>query len=65
MYVERPVHDALVRKLVEKTETIAVGDPLDRQNWLGPLINERAVSAIARRVPRRDATARLATGGEI
>ena len=36
VYVERPVHDELVRLLVEKTETISIGDPLVRENWLGP-----------------------------
>ena len=30
VYVERPVHDALVEKLVEKTEAIVIGDPLNR-----------------------------------
>ena len=30
VYVERPVHDELVRLLVEKTEKIAIGDPLVR-----------------------------------
>ena len=36
VYVERPVHDELVRLLVEKTEAITIGDPLVRENWLGP-----------------------------
>jgi 1-pyrroline-5-carboxylate dehydrogenase len=43
VYVERPVHDELVRLLVEKTEAITVGDPLLRSNWMGPVIDKRAV----------------------
>src|SRR5207344_2294807 len=43
VYVERPVHDELVRLLVEKTEAITIGDPLVRANWLGPIIDQRAV----------------------
>ena len=39
VYVERPVHDELVRLLVEKTEKITIGDPLPRENWLGPIID--------------------------
>ena len=31
VYVERPVHDELVRLLVEKTEQITIGDPLPRR----------------------------------
>jgi 1-pyrroline-5-carboxylate dehydrogenase len=64
VYVERPVHDALVQKLIEKTEQIVIGDPLVRANWLGPIIDQRAVDrhqdAVAE--ARRDGT--VFTGGE-
>jgi 1-pyrroline-5-carboxylate dehydrogenase len=64
VYVERPVHDELVRLLVEKTEAITIGDPLVRANWLGPIIDERAVdrhqTAVAE--ARRDGTVFI--GGE-
>lgn len=64
VYVERPVHDELVRLLVEKTEKIAIGDPLVRVNWLGPIIDAKAVArhqgAVAE--ARRDGT--VFTGGE-
>jgi 1-pyrroline-5-carboxylate dehydrogenase len=64
VYVERPVHDELVRLLVEKTEKIAIGDPLVRANWMGPIIDQRAVdrhqAAVAE--ARRDGT--VFTGGE-
>jgi 1-pyrroline-5-carboxylate dehydrogenase len=64
VYVERPVHDELVRLLVEKTEKVTVGDPLIRENWMGPVIDQRAVdrhqAAVAE--ARRDGT--VFTGGE-
>jgi 1-pyrroline-5-carboxylate dehydrogenase len=44
VYVEQAVHDELIRLLVEKTEKITIGNPLPRENWLGPIIDERAVS---------------------
>jgi 1-pyrroline-5-carboxylate dehydrogenase len=64
VYVERPVHDELVRLLVEKTERISVGDPLLRENWLGPIIDQRAVDRHQQAVAeaRRDGT--VFTGGE-
>jgi 1-pyrroline-5-carboxylate dehydrogenase len=64
VYVERPVHDELVRLLVEKTEKIAIGDPLVRANWLGPIIDQRAVDRHQAAVSeaRRDGT--VFTGGE-
>jgi 1-pyrroline-5-carboxylate dehydrogenase len=64
VYVERPVHDELVRLLVEKTERIVVGDPLERANWLGPVIDGKAVQKYldASAEARRDGT--IFTGGE-
>ncbi len=64
VYVERPVHDELVRLLVEKTEKLAVGDPLVRANWMGPTIDQRAVDRHQAAVgeARRDGT--VFTGGE-
>lgn len=65
VYVERPVHDALVRLLVEKTERITIGDPLRRESWLGPLTGPSAVERFAGAVDdaRRDGD--VFTGGEI
>jgi len=64
VYVEKPVHDELVRLLVEKTEAITIGDPLLRENWLGPVIDEKAVDRhqAATAEARRDG--RVFTGGE-
>ncbi len=64
VYVDRKVHDELVRLLVEKTEPIAVGDPLPRDVWMGPVIDDRALDRHQRAVAeaRRDGT--VFTGGE-
>ena len=64
VYVERPVHDELVRLLVEKTEALTVGDPLVRANWMGPIIDQRAVDRHQAAVSeaRRDGT--VFVGGE-
>jgi 1-pyrroline-5-carboxylate dehydrogenase len=64
VYVERPVHDDLVRMLVEKTEKLTIGDPLKRENFLGPIIDQRAVDRHQQAVAdaRRDGT--VFVGGE-
>ncbi|HKF84360.1 MAG TPA: aldehyde dehydrogenase family protein [Candidatus Limnocylindrales bacterium] len=64
VYVERPVHDELVRQLVEKTEKLVIGDPLPRTAFTGPVIDERAVNRHQQAVAeaRRDGT--VFTGGE-
>ena len=64
VYVERPVHDELIRLMVEKTEKISIGNPVPRENWLGPVIDEKAVARYQQAVSeaRRDGT--VFTGGE-
>jgi 1-pyrroline-5-carboxylate dehydrogenase len=64
VYVEAPVHDELVRLLVEKTEKISIGNPIPRENWLGPVIDAKAVGRHqqATSEARRDGT--VYTGGE-
>jgi 1-pyrroline-5-carboxylate dehydrogenase len=64
VYVERPVHDELVAKLVEKTESIVIGDPLVRQNWLGPIIDQRAVDRHQAAVAEARRDGQVFTGGE-
>jgi len=64
VYVEKAVHDELIRLLVEKTEAIAIGDPLLRENWLGPVVDQKAVDRhqVAVSEARRDG--RVFVGGE-
>ena len=64
VYVERPVHDELVKRLVEKTEAITIGDPTDRRFWLGPVINAKAVGRYEQAVSDVRSSGRLAIGGE-
>jgi len=64
VYVERPVHDELVRLLVQKTETITIGDPLVKSNWLGPIIDGRAVATYETAVADARRDGRVLIGGE-
>jgi 1-pyrroline-5-carboxylate dehydrogenase len=47
VYVERPVARAFVDRLVERARKITVGDPTRRENWMGPVINQRALDTFA------------------
>jgi 1-pyrroline-5-carboxylate dehydrogenase len=66
VYVERPVHDELVRLLAEKTRRLVVGDPLLRETFLGPVIDQAAVDRHQQAVAeaRRDGTV-FAGGGHL
>jgi acyl-CoA reductase-like NAD-dependent aldehyde dehydrogenase len=48
LYVEEPVADALLGPLCERVLAISTGDPVRRESWMGPLINEIAASSYER-----------------
>jgi 1-pyrroline-5-carboxylate dehydrogenase len=62
-YVERSVHDAFLAKLVEKTKALKIGDPRQRDVFMGPAIDADAGARYAGAVAatKRDAT--LVHGG--
>jgi 1-pyrroline-5-carboxylate dehydrogenase len=66
VYVDRPVARAFLEKLVERTRGIRAGDPTRRENWMGPVINERALATFRDAVAeaRRDGGTIL-TGGDV
>ncbi len=39
-FVQRPVYDEFLERFAKRTETIAVGEPLDEDTEMGPLISE-------------------------
>jgi 1-pyrroline-5-carboxylate dehydrogenase len=64
VYVSKAIRDEFVRVLVEKTRAISVGNPLRRDIYLGPVINEEAVKTYERAVARAQADGgTILTGG--
>ena len=64
VYVTKQNRDEFVRLLVEKTEKIKIGNPLDRDVYLGPVINEDAVKTYERAVAQAKADGgRVLVGG--
>jgi len=63
-YLHRAVRDRFVEQLVEKTKRIRIGDPLDADIYMGPVINEAAVRTFETAVARAVADGgRVLTGG--
>jgi 1-pyrroline-5-carboxylate dehydrogenase len=67
IYVSKEVRQQFVNLLVEKTKKIKVGNPLEKDVWMGPVINEGALKtfedAVAR--ARRDGGTILVGGNRI
>ncbi len=65
VYVEENVADSLLEKVLEATWAIRVGDPCQREIWMGPVINERAVRNFERYCDElEDKGGRILLGGE-
>lgn len=65
VYIEEPVYDQLVPQLVELTNKLAIGDPTDRKNYLGPVINRSAYRDYQNFTEELSQAGRFLTGGKI
>jgi 1-pyrroline-5-carboxylate dehydrogenase len=43
VYVEEPVYAEFMERLTQRTKELVVGDPTDRETYVGPVIDERSV----------------------
>lgn len=59
IFVERPVKDKFMQLLIEKTAAIPVGDPTQKDKWMGPVINANAYRQFS------EFTEELSQGGDI
>src|SRR5262249_58418519 len=64
VYVVKTARDEFVRLLVEKTKKIKIGNPLQRDVYLGPVINEDAVRTYERAIAQaKQDGGKILTGG--
>ncbi|MBW6493904.1 MAG: aldehyde dehydrogenase family protein [Burkholderiaceae bacterium] len=64
VYVERAVAGELRERLIALTKAIAIGDPTDRGNWMGPVIGAATVARYLAAVTELRAHGQILTGGE-
>jgi 1-pyrroline-5-carboxylate dehydrogenase len=65
VYMHTDVRDTFVQLLIEKTKRIKVGNPLERDVWMGPVINEGALHTYLSAVERATKDGgRILTGGK-
>jgi 1-pyrroline-5-carboxylate dehydrogenase len=63
VYVEREVAEEFVAKLVEQAEACAVGDPLERGTYMGPVVDTDAVHRFERATAEARDRGTVHTGG--
>ena len=64
VYVEREVYDEFVDRLRQKTSGIKVGNPLERDVYLGPVINQAAIETYEKAAAEAKKNGRVVVGGE-
>jgi 1-pyrroline-5-carboxylate dehydrogenase len=64
VYVEREVYEDFVGLLKEKTEKLKVGNPVERDVFLGPVINEQAMDTFEEASGEAKKNGNVITGGE-
>jgi 1-pyrroline-5-carboxylate dehydrogenase len=66
VYVERSVAAQFVERLTQRAREIKVGDPTRRENWMGPVINARALRKFTDAVEQaRHDGGTVAAGGQV
>src|SRR5260370_20408235 len=65
LYVHQQISKHFLELLVEKTRAQKIGDPADRDTFLGPLINQEAVKKFQRAVSLGKKQGRLVLGGRV
>ena len=66
VYVQKAVKDKFVSALRERVEKINVGDPRRKDTFMGPLINEKAVSTFSSAVAdAKSSGAKMVAGGQV
>ncbi len=65
VYVEEPVADAFIARLVARAKAIAPLDPRDRTGYLGPVIDTAAVERFRRAVAEARERGQVLAGGEV
>ena len=64
VYVQREVSSPFLERLIEKTRSIRMGDPSQRDVFFGPVINQRSVERFERAVSQARAEGTVLLGGE-
>lgn len=63
--IEEPMYDAVVGRLVELTNKLTIGDPTERANYLGPVINRSSYRDYQGFIEELQAAGHILTGGKV
>ncbi len=65
VYIEEPVYDSLVSRLVDLTSKLTIGDPTDRTVYLGPVVNKSSYRDFQNFTEELSQAGKFLTGGKV
>jgi 1-pyrroline-5-carboxylate dehydrogenase len=65
VYIHRKVRDEFLRRLVEKTKNLPIGNPLDSNTFVGPLANKEAYRKYQKYIKAAEKDGRVLVGGAV
>jgi 1-pyrroline-5-carboxylate dehydrogenase len=66
VYIEEPVYDEMLERLKAATEKLSIGDPTERANFLGPVVNQNSYNDFKNFAEEiSQAGGRFLTGGKV
>ncbi len=65
VFIETPAYDELVGRLVDLTNKLAVGDPTDRNVYMGPVINKNSYADYKKFTEELSQAGDILTGGKV
>ncbi|MBI3459457.1 L-glutamate gamma-semialdehyde dehydrogenase [Candidatus Acetothermia bacterium] len=64
LIVHKKIHDALLEKVIERTQKITVGPTEKQEHWMGPVINQGSFTKIMEYIGVGKKEGKLVSGGE-
>lgn len=65
VFIEEPLYEKVTHRMVELAELLKVGDPTDRQTYMGPVINKKSYSDYQGFVAELAKAGKILTGGKV
>jgi len=65
IFAEKEIYDSLVERLIKLTEKIVIGDPTNKNVWLGPVINKNSYQDFLDFTKELKASGTVLTGGNV
>lgn len=64
VYIEEPIYDAVVKRIVELTNKLSIGDPIERAIYMGPVVNNSSFGDFKEFINDLKGSGTFLTGGD-